>query len=138
MSKFKFRDERDNQRYKELMEEETDSLKEQMVLMDLIAQWCVEDKSFGTAISAVNTRIKAKVADDNAKIRGHELLSKSAVSTFCQSISEIVISEINKTSLTTDEKNALVDSIHSKLAAKMQEGARNSETLLAAPLKAKK
>jgi hypothetical protein len=137
MSKFRFKSKDDTVRLIEIEQAPDNGLKDQRALCDWLIEKAIEDGSKGLANSLLNTSAKLLVAHEASQIRANELLSKSAISAFMQKVSEAVIEEANKLSVTPEERNKFIDAIHARIAAAMQEGAKNAADRVSSPLKGK-
>lgn len=137
MSKFRFKNKSDTLRLIEIEQAPDNGLKDQRVLCDWLTEKAIEDGSKGLANSLLNTSAKLLVAHEAAQIRSNDLLSRSAVSAFMQKVSEAVIEEAAKLNVSADERNKFIDNIHARIAAALAEGAKNAESRVASPLKAK-
>ncbi len=137
MSKFRFKNKSDTLRLIEIEQAPDNGLKDQRALCDWLIEQAANDGSRGLCNSLLNTSAKLLVAHEAAQIRSNELLSKSAVSNFMQKVSEAIIEEANKLNVSAEERNAFIDRIHARIAAAMQEGAKNAADRVASPLKAK-
>jgi hypothetical protein len=131
MTAFRLGDEA-QQRLTELTERKTVGLRDERGLCAFLLETAARNGSIGTATALLSTSAKLSLADEAARIRANEVLSRNALLGLIQELVTIVSDELE----TVPGHEAIVDRIIARVLASV-ESVENTQPRLREPLKDK-